>query len=187
MKDIMDSAARGEVISIAEKLATVAAIEREIIEASVAGDSRFFRQQQIRSSDSYTKEEDKSPFAHYLLWQRIFAKKYGDIEPPPYTAYKVPVFLPNARAIKAWLEKIDDKYIKAEFEAYFKETGKKSIATMMLPQQRIAVHGIPEELILAMDIRRTVLDCTAVFYIILETLGWHCLDDKISELASDYY
>jgi hypothetical protein len=57
----------------------------------------------------------------------------------------------------------------------------------MLPQQRVQVHGIPKELIIAMDIRRTVLDCTAVFYIILETLGYYCLDDKISELASDYY
>jgi hypothetical protein len=187
MQQIMDTAAAGGKISIAETLNYVAEIEREIIEAAIAGDSRFFRSMQIRSADSYTKDESSSPYAHYHLWQRIFAKGYGDVDPPPYATFKVPVYLPNARSITSWLEKIEDHHIRTQLEAYFKETGKKTISTFMLPQQRVQVHGIPKELIIAMDIRRTVLDCTAVFYIILETLGWYCLDDKISELVSDYY
>lgn len=187
MQDIMDVAAAGGKISIAEKLLYVAEIEREIIAAAMAGDSRFFRSMQIRSADSYTKDETASPYAHYHLWQRIFAKSYGETDPPPYSVFKVPVYLPNARSITSWLEKIEDKHIRTQLEGYFAETGKKNISTFMLPQQRVQVHGIPKELILAMDIRRTVLDCTAVFYIILETLGWYCLDDKISELVSDYY
>lgn len=187
MQNIMDTAAAGGKISIAEMLNYVAEIEREIITAAMAGDSRFFRSMQIRSADSYTKDETQSPYAHYHLWQRIFAKQYGDTEAPPYSTFKVPVYLPNARSINSWLEKIEDNHIRTELEAYFKETGRKTISTFMLPQQRVQVHGIPKELIIAMDIRRTVLDCTAVFYIILETLGYYCLDDKISELVSDYY
>jgi hypothetical protein len=187
MQDIMDTAAAGGKISIAEKLNYVAEIEREIITAAIAGDSRFFRSLQIRSADAYTKDESSSPYQHYHLWERIFAKKYGNTDPPPYSVFKVPVYLPNAKSITSWLEKIQDNYIRLELESYFRETGKKTISTFLLPQQRVQVHGVPEELVLAMDLRRTVLDCTAVFYIILETLGWYCLDDKISELVSDYY
>jgi hypothetical protein len=187
MQAIMDAAARGEKISIAEKLEQVAQIERDIIAAAIAGDSTYFRSQQIKSKGSYTKEPEQSPYVHYMLWQRIFAQKYGHMDEPPYAVFKVPVHLPNQRVITSWLEGIEDKHIKTELDKYFKETGKKTISTFLLPQQRLAVHGVPTEIVQAMDLRRTVLDCTAVFYLILETLGYYCLDDKISELASDYY
>ena len=187
MQDIMNAAKNGEKISIAEKLAFVAQIEKEVTQAVISGDSRFLRSQQIQAANSYKKGPDQSPYAQYLLWQRIFAKKYGDAPPPPYAVFKVPVYLPNMRAIENWLSKIQDVHIRTEFTNYFKETGRKTISTLLLPQQRVAVHGVPEEIVLCADIRRSVLDCSAVFYIILETLGWECLDDKISELAMDYY
>lgn len=187
MQAIMDAAARGEKISIADKLAEVAQIERDIITEAIAGGSAYFRSQQIKSKGSYTKDPEQSPYVHYMLWERIFAQKYGHMEEPPYAVFKVPVHLPNARSIAAWLDGIQDKHIKTELELYFKETGKKTISTFLLPQQRLAVHGVPTEIVQAMDLRRTVLDCTAVFYLILETLGYYCLDDKITELASDYY
>ena len=187
MRSIMDAAAKGEKISIAEKLEEVAEIERSIIKSAMAGESDYFRSQQIKSAGSYSKEPEQSPYVHYLLWQRIFADKYGRVDEPPYSVFKVPVHLPNAKAIQAWLANIEDQHIRTELEGYFKETGRKTISTFMLPQQRLAVHGVPKELVQVMDLRRTVLDCTAVFYLILETLGWYCLDDKISELASDFY
>jgi hypothetical protein len=120
MQNIMNVAAAGGKISIAEMLNYVAEIEREIITAAMAGDSRFFRSMQIRSADSYTKDETQSPYAHYHLWQRIFAKQYGDTEAPPYSTFKVPVYLPNARSITSWLEKIEDNHIRTQLEAYFK-------------------------------------------------------------------
>ena len=97
------------------------------------------------------------------------------------------MYLPNAKAIQSWLEKIQDNHIRIRLEDYFKRTGKKTISTFLLPQQRLAVHGVPEEIVLAMDLRRTVLDNCSVFYIIMECLGLYMLDDKIAELASDYY
>lgn len=187
MKDIMDAAKDGRTISIAEKLEQVAQIERDIIKAAIAGDSAYFRSLQIKSAGSYSKDPEQSPYLHYLLWKDIFAKKYGEVDEPPYSVFKVPVYLPNAKAIQSWLEKIQDTHIRTKLEEYFKRTGKKTISTFLLPQQRLAIHGVPEELVLAMDLRRTVLDCTAVFYIVLETLGYYCLDDKISELASDFH
>lgn len=187
MRDIMDAAAAGKSISIAEKLQEVADIEREIVRTACAGDPAYFRSLQVRSKDSYTKDPEESPYAHHLLWERVFAPKYGSVDEPPYAVFKVPVYLPNPKAIQTWLEQIQDSHIRSAMEKYFKETGKKSLKTFLLPQQRLTTQGVPDEIVLAMDLRRAVLDCTAVFYIVLETLGYYCLDDKISEIASDYY
>jgi hypothetical protein len=187
MKDIMDAAKDGRSISIAAKLEEVALIEREIITAAIAGNSAYFRSQQIKSAGSYSKDPEQSPYLHYMLWSDIFAKKYGEVDEPPYSVFKVPVYLPNAKAIQSWLENIQDTHIRTKLEEYFARTGRKTVSTFLLPQQRLAVHGVPEEIVLAMDLRRTVLDCTAVFYVVLECLGYYCLDDKISELASDFH
>lgn len=186
MQDIMDAAKDGRTISIAEKLQQVAEIERSIVKSAISGESDYLRSLQIKSANSY-KNVEQSNYVHYKLWQRIFAKKYGEVDPPPYAVFKVPVYLPNGKAIEAWLNKIQDTHIRTELTNYFKETGKKNISTFLLPQQRCQAHGVPEEIVLAADLRRTVLDCTAVFYIVLETLGYYCLDDKISQLVSDYY
>lgn len=187
MQDIMDVAAAGGKISIAEKLSYVASIEKEITASIIAGESRFLRSLQVQAANSYKNEPEKSPYAHYLMWKNIFAKKYGEVPEPPYAVFKVPVYLPNNKTLTAWIDGIEDVHIRTGLQAHFLETGKKSMSTMLLPQQRLAVHGVPTEIVGALDIRRAALDCTAVFYIILETLGWYCLDDKISEMASDYY
>lgn len=187
MKEIMAVAASGKTISIAEKLNEVATIEKDIINSILRGENRYLRSQQIKPAETYSKDADSSPYAHYLFWEKILAKKYGPTDPPPYSVSKVPVYLPNKRSIDKWLESIKDDHIRNSLTKYFADTGRKTISTMMFPQQRLAVHGIPEEIVPVLDLRRTALDCTAVFYIILETLGIYCLDDKISQLASDYH
>ncbi len=187
MQDIMDAAAAGQTISIAEKLQEVAEIEREITQAAVSGDPRFFRSQQIKDKESYTKDEEESPYANYLMWNQVFGSAYGEMDPPPYSVYKVPMFLPNAKAIKAWLDQIQDHSVRLGLEKYFEKTGKKSLKAMLLPQQRLQAKGVPPEIVLGIDVRRAVLDCTAVFYIVLETLGYYCLTSKITQIASDYH
>lgn len=187
MQDIMETAAQGKKISIAEKLAEVAEIEKGIISSILAGKSTYLRSQQIQSAESYVKDEEHSPYAHYLFWDKIFSQKYGKVDKPPYSVFKVPVFLPNSKAIQRWLVGIKDDFIRTQLTKYFADSGRKTISTLMLPQQRVAVHGVPEEVIQVLDIRRTILDSTMVFYLILETLGHYCIDNKISELASDYH
>lgn len=187
MKEIMDTAAKGKTISIAQKLNEVGEIERGILTSALKGESTYYRSQQIRSADSYVKSEEQSPYSHYLFWQRIFAKKYGEVPPPPYAVYKVPVDLPNMKAITAWLDKIQDTFIREELRAFFKETGKKTISTLMLPQQIMVSQGLPEEVAMILDTRRMIMDNVGVFYLILETLGYAVMDDKINQLVSDYH
>lgn len=187
MKYIMDTAESGEQISIAQLLNEVAEVERDITASILAGENKYLRSQQINSPEAYTKGEEESPYRHYVFWEKIFADKYGHTEPPPYSVAKVPMYLPNARSIKKWLDSIEDPVIKSRMIDFFAETKRKSLNTVYLPQQRLLVHGIPLELVPALDMRRVILDMCSVFYILLECLGVSMLDDRISQLISDYH
>lgn len=186
MKAIMDDTAKGNKISLKKKLLEIATIEREIIASAVAGESTYFRAAQIKSPDSY-KNAAQSPYQHYLMWQEIFAPKYGKVPEPPYSCLKVPVNLPNQSAIKSWIESIGDAGIRERLRAWNESTKKTQITTFLLPQQHMASKGIPAEIVQVMDQRRLMLDNTMVFYIIMETLGYYCVNDKITELISDYH
>lgn len=187
MRDIMDIAAKGEQISIYEMVNRVALIEAEIERSMLAGESTYFRTGQIKSPETYSKGPEQSPYAHHTFWNKCFGAKYGMMPPPPYGIYKLAVNLKNQNAIKAWIKTIKDPSIRANIEQWNEETKKSSISTLLLPQQVVSASGIPEELIPIIDIRRAKIDNTMVFYLILETLGWYCINDKLTELASDYY
>ncbi len=187
MREIMDTAAKGGKISIYEMVNRVANIESEIERSMLAGESTYFRTGQIKPPDTYTKPKDQSPYAHHTFWNECFATKYGFMVEPPYGIYKLAVKLRNKRAILAWIETIKDPAMKQRVTDWNEATKKNSINTILLPQQIVSTAGIPEELMSIIDIRRAKIDNTMVFYLILETLGWYCINDKLTELVSDYY
>lgn len=187
MKSIMDAAAAGETISVKEKIEEVAQIEKQILQDAIAGNSNYYRSLQIKSANSYSGELSQSNYSHHFFWDEVFSAKYGVVPEPPYMTYKVPVRLPNPKAIEAWLASIKDLDMQNRARDWIKRNNKNAINTMYLPQQRIQATGIPKEIIPILDMRRTLLDCTTVFYLILETLGYYCLDKKIRSVAADYY
>lgn len=187
MKSIMDAAAKGEMISIKEKLQEVAEVEKKILEDAIAGGSDYYRSLQVKSANSYQGELMQTNYQHHLFWQEVWAPHYGEVPDPPYMMYKVPVSLSNKKEIEAWLSSIENLDLQVRAREYIRRNEKTAINTMYLPQQRIQATGIPKEIVGILDMRRTILDCTTVFYLVLETLGYYCLDKKISALASDYY
>ena len=89
MTEIMDTVIRGEKISLKKFLTEIADTEREVKRSILAGESTYFRNAQVKSADSYTKDEELSPYQNYTFWQEVFAPKYGDAPPPPYSCSKV--------------------------------------------------------------------------------------------------
>lgn len=187
MKEIMDFAAQGKQISIKKILDEIATVEKDIIRSALRGEPTYFRSQRVNSANSYTLDETRSPYQHYTMWEECFAGKYGPMAPPPYAVSKIAAKLPNQTAIVNWINSIEDTDLRRRLTAWNSRTKKASIGAFLLPQTKLAEHGIPEEIVKVMDLRRLVLDITMVFYLILETLGYYCIDDKISELVSDYY
>ena len=37
----------------------------------------------------FKKGPSESPYFHYLLWENVFAEKYGHVDEPPYGVIKV--------------------------------------------------------------------------------------------------
>jgi hypothetical protein len=51
----------------------------------------------------------------------------------------------------------------------------------------VAANGIPKEIIQAINIRKIIHKATAMFYLILETLGVYINHTDLQHLVMDYY
>ena len=172
-------------ISIDHILKWIGDVERNIIESIAKGSYEYFRIGQIKTPDSYTREADSSDYRYYVMWQEVFAPKYGDAPPPPYMSVKVSTELSTATMMKNWIAKMEDRELADRMTAYLERTGRKNITTFHLPEQCISSKGIPKEIMDVIGVRKIVLDSSKVFYLILETLGVFMLNKKNTRLVSD--
>lgn len=187
MREIMDTVIAGKKISLLKMLKKVGDIEREVVRSLHAGESTYFRGAQIKTPESYTKSAEESPYQHYLLWQEVFAPKYGDAPAPPYAGVKVNVDLKSTTSMKNWITNIKDRDLATRLEQWVIKNNKVGMQAMLLPQENMRLYGMPEEIAMVMDTRKIVFDMTSVFYIILETLGFYCANDNLTHLVSDKY
>ena len=187
MREIMETAGAGKKIRLTDKLRFVADLERSVVASIKAGEPTFLRNAEIKTPDSYTKGPEESNYQHYTFWQQCFAPVYGDVPVPPYSVHKVSVNLPNQNAIKRWIAGIENPTIRTRLEAWNERTQKNSLNTIYLPRQVLLSGGIPKEFHPVLELRRSVLDISMVFYLILETLGYYCVNDSITNLVSDFY
>lgn len=188
MVEIMETVIAEKKISIARMLKWVADIERNVIESIKKGSHEYFRMGQVKTPESYTKAKEESPYMTYLMWQEVFAPKYGEVPKPPYMTVKVSTELDSPAKTADWIAKFEDRELAQRLTNWMSRAGKRHLGTtFMLPEQILQSKGIPAEILDAVDVRRIVLDTTGVFYIVLEALGIYMLNDKTSRLASDLY
>jgi hypothetical protein len=188
MIDIMMTVYNEKPISIVEVMRRVAKVEHEVMDAIRRGSHEYFRKGQIKTPDSYVDAEAAPPYQQYLLWNEVFAPKYGEMPPPPYLSVKVNAELDSPAKVKDWLAKMKDQVFAGRMQRYMEATGKKHLGTtLMLPEPIVGASGLPEEILVAMDMRKMVLDATKVFYLILETLGVYMLNSKTTRLVSDEF
>lgn len=189
MDYIMYTTYEGKKISLNYLLKWVADIERNVVKSISEGGYEFFRMGQIKPADGYKKEADKSNYAHYTLWQEIFAEKYGDSEPPPFIYIKVSTDCDTPRKTREWLDAMKDRTIAEKIERYMARTGKKYFSTFYVPERCVATNGMPDEIFSAINVRKVIMDICKVFYMLLETVGYYTTNDnpKIRMLVSDIY
>jgi hypothetical protein len=187
MKKIMYDTMEGKKISLNYYLKFVADLEREIRASVIKGESKFMRLAQIKSVESYTKEAEDSPYQNYTFWQEVWAPKYGEAPPPPYSCAKVSVELASKLKITRWIDSIVDPQLKARLTAWNEKTQKASMTTMMIPEQVLSSRGMPLEVLGIIDMRKIIFDISSVYYLVLETLGFYCVNKNVTRLVSDVY
>jgi hypothetical protein len=187
MKDIMDTVMQGKKISLYAMLKRVGDVEREIRRSVLAGEPTYFRIAQIKTPASYTKSEEESPYQHYLFWEEVMAPKYGPAPQPPYACSKVSVDLGSKTALREWAEKIEDTELRDRLQKWIERTNKNGVQAFLLPSENLGIHGMPKEISSVMDMRRTIFDLSGVLYLIIECLGFYCVNKSLTTLISDVY
>jgi len=186
MRHLMDSVMAGEAISIKQVLRYIAKKEIEIRDSVFSGKFDYLKSMNIKLRESYSETAKSTNYDHYLLWESVFAPKYGSAGAPPYRAIKIPMETDSPAKMKTWLDSIKDRSIAKRMEEYLKLKGKKSgMKQLMLPETIVGSIGIPEEMLGAVNIRGTIAQVMEGFYIILECLGYYRANDYNTKLVSD--
>lgn len=184
-EDIMDTVLEGKKISIRQKLEEVWAIEKEITDSLLGGHTDHLTLNAIRSIDSY-KNPGSSPYQHYLLWQEVFAPKYGGANEPPYGGRKINLRLPNPTALRLWIERMEDQELAQRIQTYVEKHKRKDLQYLILPMDIVEVNGVPKELLDVADVRKVCVGLLEPFILVLESLGLYMKNKDNTRLPSDF-
>ena len=184
MRYYKDTVMRGEKISLTRALRAVAKVEQGIIDQIRSGGFELLSSLIIKTRETYTNP-DKSNYQHYELWESVFAPKYGPAPAPPYMSIKVNLTSDNRTRYREWLAEIEDRELAARLDAWMVANGRKELAVLRLPQEILAVKGMPEEVIPAANVRNLIANTMGPFYTVLETIGYFIKNKNNTRLVSD--
>lgn len=187
MDSIMDTTLKGDKISLVEILKKVAGIERDMTSGILSGSRSYYRNMVIKTKDSYHASIDQSPYYYWLLWQRVFAPKYGDAGEPPVDTISVSTSIATHTQLMQWLGSIQDRELAERLQSFLAEHNKKNLKTILVPVSTLSVAGMPAELQQVIDARSIVVRLCRIYYLIMQTLGVNMMNDRATTLVSDYY
>ncbi len=185
IKDCMNTVMAGEQIEMIPRLQKIAARERSLIQSIEGGGHQFYTSAQIK--DAYGGPLEKSPYRYHLMWEEVFAPKYGPAPVPPYSAIKVNIEADKPSKFKAWLDGIEDQDLKHRLTEYCRREGKTNFGMLLLPKDRIEVCGVPKEIVQVVNVRSMVHEIMSPFYIELESFGFYMNNSGLTRLVSDEY
>jgi hypothetical protein len=186
MEHIMNETIAGRKLSIEYVYDVIAGYENKIRDSVESGRYEYLTKSRINARDAY-KLPHQSAYVYYDLWKEVFADKYGYPDEPPYSAIKVSLYTDNRTALNEWLASIEDRVIAEKLTNWLQAKGKTDISNILLPEQIVAVSGIPKEIILGINIRKLIYSTVKPFYVVLESLGIFMTDDNICRLVSDFH
>lgn len=181
---LMDSIIAGKKISLRQVLRYVASIEDGMRKDIANGSYYLLPKMQIKGIASY-KNAETSNYIHYGMWQEVFAPKYGQAPEPPYVAIKVSIDADNPTKLRAWLDSFEDRQVAERMENWLKSNFKKNVTQLLLPEPVLAMSGIPKDIVGGIEIRGLLAQTMEAFYLILESLGYFCKNDNLTQLVSD--
>lgn len=183
-EELMNRISAGEKISYHELVDRIARVEARIFKSVMMGDADFLATRNIKVKEGY-KEPMSSDYVNHVLWEEVFADKYGKAPALPYEAVRISVKLPNPTAINIWISSFEDKEIARKMRAFLDKTKRKGIASILLPYDTIAQEGIPVELKLVANLRKLIYANTEPYYIMLESFGIYMHNRYLSKMVLD--
>ena len=180
MDDLRD---RGK-IALTKYLVRCAELEREIIKSVKNGSSDYLTYSRIMPRETYTKP-DQSSYFYYDLWQAVFAAKYGDISDLPCAMVKISMDTENGTKFKKWVSEIEDRPLADKLTRFMGERKRKGLKMLLIPAEIVASNGIPDEILGGSDIRLIIYTTMEAYYLLMESFGYYCKNDKHTRLFMD--
>lgn len=174
-------------LRLKEFIDLVATREREIYDLIKQGSTGLYKKVEIKPAEAYKQEPYRSPHFHYLLWQDVFAQKYGAVENPPYEAYKVTLAINSKRDFRNYLQSLEDQNLASRFQYFMEKAARPELSMVQVPKPIADDIGVPKELIDFVDTRAMIANLMEPYYVLLESLGFYILDDNNVRLVSDLY
>lgn len=187
IKDILATVRDDRPLELDRYLKEVADIERSIFAALKKGDTMFFKRAEIKNADGYKLAPERSPYFHYMLWENVFAPKYGSAPEPPYAAIKVSLNIKSKTDFKEYVDSFDDPAIKVRLIDFLNQYGKVMPSTINVPMAITSSSGIPDEIIAGISMRKIVSNLVEPLMVLLESCGYFLIDGAQLRLVSDYY
>ena len=159
-------------VSLNHYLKEAADLERKILAEVNKGNIDILKTGKIKEASGYKLGPDRSPYLNHIFWETVLSGKYGAIGEPPYATVKLPTKLKTKRDMQLFLDGIKDPVIKDKLITYSKKYNKEYIGTFNLPLVIVGEHGIPDELVPAIDSDRIIFDSLGAIYMALEGLNY---------------
>lgn len=187
MLDIMNTVQTKGEISAYHYAKQVADYERLILKSIKEGSFKFLKLSTVKAPESYKQKEQASNYRQYSMWNDVFGPKYGMVDAPPYRVIQVSLELDSKTKMSRWLDGMADQELAARMRTWLSENGRDNMTSMLLPVPIVAVKGVPDEVMSAVNSRKIIQKATAMFYLILETLGLYFNHKDLEQLAMDRY
>lgn len=187
MRDILDASFYKEQLDASELLASVANLERLILQDIKEGNWSWLSRATIKSKEVYAKP-DSSIYFYNELWENVFADKYGNPPEAPYSAIKLNAVMDSKLKLEEYLDGLgaDNEIGKKMRKFLLEDKDKAALKTFYIPMDMIkAIGGVPEEMLPGVDFRSIIKQNLKSVYAVLETTGIYYLNKKISRLVSD--
>jgi len=172
MEAIMQTVLDGKKISLTEQIIHVLDLEKTILEDIRTGGTTYLGRLTIKDAGSYKGTPESSNYRYHLVWEELFVPKYGFQAVTPYKAVKIPTLLDTKARLLAWAQRLEDKSFGERVINWMTRTGRKDLNTIYLPLDFVSSHGLPIELMSAIDADSLLLAHTKSHRMVLESLGY---------------
>ncbi|WP_257292016.1 family B DNA polymerase [Endozoicomonas sp. ONNA1] len=186
--DAMDTLLKGDKLDLLKLLNRVADIEREVKKGLAEGKSEHLLTASIKPLTAYNNpNKNATPYFYHELWETVFADRYGNAPEPPYVAVKVSMDLKNKAMISEWLAEMPDEQMALKMEQFLKSKDRRYLKMLCIPCDVIRSDGLPVEIIGQANVREIIYSTMEGFYLVLESLGFYCINKRRTRLISDVY
>lgn len=176
-----------EILTIEDIIKEPIRMEKMVRDSIESGSTEYLMHSQLKIPESYAKKEEAAPYQYHVLWNEVFAPKYGESPPLPYTAVKVSARLNNKTQLTQWINSIEDKALADRLAGYVTRMGKTSISTFNIPAVLFTSQPVPKELLKVIDTESLISGIMAPFYLYLESMGFYFSNSKNTRLITDEF